>query len=109
MLGDSDARGDLSFIQTHFWNATEGAFYAHVKNLRDVLSEPNGERLVLERWLSALRNAALTIFDHHAQSGDFDAADPRRIATARNDLSKALNGKKLRDVLGLPHPTRKAA
>lgn len=109
LLGDGDTRGDLSFVQTHFWSATEGAFYAHVKNLRDVLSQPNGERPVLESWLRTLRNAALTIFDHYAQSGDFDAADPRRIATARNDLSKALNGKKLRDVLGLPHTIRKAA
>jgi CRISPR system Cascade subunit CasA len=109
LLGDGNARGDLSFVQAHFWSATEGAFYAHVKNLRDVLSQPNGERPVLESWLRTLRNAALTIFDHYAQSGDFDAADPRRIATARNDLSKALNGKKLRDVLGLPHTIRKAA
>ncbi len=109
LLGDSDARGDLSFVQTHFWGATEGAFYAHVKNLRDALSERSREQPVVESWLSTLRNAALTIFDHYSRNGDFDAADPRQIATARNDLSKALNGKKLRDVLGLPHPTRKAA
>lgn len=109
MLGDGDARGDLSFVQTHFWSATEGTFYAHVKNLRDVLSEPGGEKPILESWLITLRNSALTIFDHYSQSGDFDTADPRRIATARNDLSKALNGKKLRGVLGLPPPARKAA
>ena len=109
LLGDSDARGDLSFAQTHFWSATEGVFYTHVKNLRDTLSEPGREQPVMESWLRALRDAALTIFDHYAQSGDFDTADPHRIATARNNLSKALNGKKLRDVLGLPHPIRKAA
>ena len=109
LLGNSDARGDLSFVQMHFWSATEGAFYAYVKNLRNVLSEPGGEMPILGSWLGALRAAALTIFDHYAQSGDFDTADPRRIATARNDLSKALNGKKLRGLLGLPQPARKAA
>lgn len=109
LLGDGDARGDLSHVQTHFWNVTEGAFYPHVKNLRDVLSNPSGEQPILESWRRALRDTALTIFDHYAQSGDFDTADPRRIATARNDLGKALNGKKLRDVLGLPQPARKAA
>lgn len=109
LLGSGDARGDLSFLQTHFWNATEGAFYAHVKNLRNVLSVANGEQPVLESWLGALRAVALTIFDHYAQSGDFDAVDPRRVATARNDLNKALNGRKLRGVLGLPSPARKAA
>lgn len=111
LLGDGRARGDLSFVQSHFWAATEAAFYDHAKRLRAGLATPGAEIPVMEipvmeSWLATLRNVALSVFDHYAQAGDFDAVDPRRIATARNDLSKALYGKNLRGRLGLLQPTR---
>ena len=109
LLGDGNTRGDLSFVQAHFWAATEAGFYDHAKQLRDALSAPQAETSVLESWLAVLRTAALSVFDHYAQAGDFDAADPRRMATARNDLAKALAGKKLRKLLGLSQPTRNSA
>jgi len=108
LFGDSDTRGDLSFIQLHFWNHTEAAFYSHARQLRDVLGEQEKENQILESWRTALQKSALAIFDHYAQVGDFDYVDPRTIAVARNDLGKTLNGKKLRDLLGLPQPDRKA-
>ena len=104
MFGESDTRGDLSFVQQHFWSATEGPFYNHVRRLRDELSEPENEQSLLVSWRNALRESSLSIFDHYAQNGDFDADEPRQIAVARNNLSKMLNGKKLHDLLGLPKP-----
>lgn len=104
LLGKENTRVDLSFIQNHFWGATEAGFYEHVRRLRDNLSMPRGELNVLESWLTDLRMAAFSVFDHYAQAGDFDAADPRRIAVARNDLKKTLADKKLRQLLGLPQP-----
>lgn len=107
--GAGDARGDLSFVQAHFWDATEVTFYEHAERLRAGLSAPQGEVPVMESWRNVLRTAALSVFDHYAQTGDFDAVDPRRLAIARNDLVKALAGKKLRNLLGLPEPTRDCA
>ncbi|MHB8249244.1 MAG: type I-E CRISPR-associated protein Cse1/CasA, partial [Acidithiobacillus sp.] len=95
------ARGDLSFVQPHFWAATEADFYRHAQRLRDGLATPQAEVPVLKNWRAILRGAALSVFDHYAQAGDFDAIDPRRLATARNDLAKALAGKELCDLLGL--------
>jgi CRISPR system Cascade subunit CasA len=109
LLGKNNIRADLSFIQNHFWGATEAGFYEHVRRLRDTLSIPHGELSVLESWLADLRMAALSVFDHYAQAGDFDAIDPRRMTVARNDLKKTLGGKKLRQLLGLPHTLHKTA
>jgi len=104
LFGDSDVRGDLSYVQSHFWSVTEGSFYEHIRSLRDVLASNDSGNTILESWLTTLKNTALTLFDHYSRIGDFDVVDPRRIAAARNSLGKDLNGKKIRDILGLPKP-----
>jgi hypothetical protein len=48
-----------------------------------------------------LASTARRIFDDVSQTGDFNAADMRRIAFAGNVLNRALNGKKLRELLWL--------
>jgi CRISPR system Cascade subunit CasA len=106
LLGKSTIRGDLSFIQSDFWEATETFFYAHLRQLRDDLpNDPLGLR-VLESWIKRMREAALELFDRHSQTGDFDAVEPRRIALARKNLVKALAGAPLKEkILGLPKTT----
>jgi len=106
LFGDADVRGDLSFVQNHFWTATEAGFYKHVRRLRDTLHIPNNALSVLESWHEELGIKALAAFDHYAQVGDFDTVDPRRIAVARNYLKQVLGGKKLRQLLRLPQPVR---
>ena len=109
LFGDVDARGDIGFVQMHFCADTEVSFFGTVRQLRDALKQGTGDRQILENWLSSLRRAALRVFDTYSQTGDFDATDPRRVALARNELAKALNGKKLRDLLGLPRQERSVA
>ncbi|MEX2165361.1 MAG: type I-E CRISPR-associated protein Cse1/CasA [Sulfuricaulis sp.] len=109
LFGDSDPSGDLGFVPAHFWAATEAGFFENVRQLRDAIKQGVDERPILGNWLSSLRRAALTVFDTYSQTGDFDAVNPRRVALARNDLTKSLNGKKLRDLLGLPQQERSAA
>ncbi len=109
LFGDSEPSGKLDFVQAHFWTATEAQFFEEARHLRDAVRQGGGEYPVLERWLSALKRAAFTVFDTYSQTGDFDAADPRRVVLARNELAKSLNGKKLRDLLGLPRQERSAA
>lgn len=109
IFGESDVRGDISFMQAHFWAATESQFFDQIHQVRDELCRGNAEHAVLERWLSTLKRAAFTVFDTYSQTCDFDATDPRRVALARNELAKVLNGKKLRDLLGLPRQESTAA
>lgn len=109
LFGDSEPSGKLDFVQAHFWTATEAQFFEEGRHLRDAVRQGSGEYPVLERWLSTLKKEAFTVFDTYSQTGDFDAADPRRVALARNELAKSLNGKKLRDLLGLPRQDRTAA
>jgi CRISPR system Cascade subunit CasA len=108
IFGEAEVRGDISFIQSNFWSATEGKFFSQVRHLRDALRQGVDEQVVLGNWLMILKDSAFSIFDTYSQTGDFDATDPRRIALARNELAKLLNGKKLRDLLGLPRQERTA-
>lgn len=109
IFGEADVRGDIGFIQSDFWSATESQFFDQVRLLRDAIRQGDGEQVVLKNWLTVMKRAAFTIFDTYSQTGDFDAADPRRVALARNELAKSLNGRKLRDLLGLSRQERSAA
>ncbi len=109
MLRKAEARGDLSFATSHFWTITEAPFYNLARKLRDGLAVDQDETSLMEDWLSELRRAALGVFDHYAQAGDFDAVNPRQVATARNNLGKSLSGNKLRELLGLSRRTRVAS
>ncbi|MGD9983541.1 MAG: type I-E CRISPR-associated protein Cse1/CasA [Porticoccaceae bacterium] len=107
LFGEGKVRGDLSFAQRDFWDATESPFYDHLRQLRVALQADPLAHSVLESWLKALRAAAFSVFDSHSQTGDFDAVDPRRIALARNGLRKALAGAQLKEkILGLPRPPK---
>jgi CRISPR system Cascade subunit CasA len=94
-------RGDLSYIDHRFWSETESAFYAILRRTRDALHTGADVVPLLQEWYTVLTRAARRIFDDASQTGDFNAADPRRIARAWNALNKALAGRKLREMLGL--------
>lgn len=106
MVGDGDLRGDLYFVTSHFWGVTEAAFFAHAYRLRDLAKSGQNEQEVLKEWLSELRKNALVTFDRYANTGDFDIVNPRRIALARNQLTRTISGKKMRQTLGLPEPKK---
>jgi CRISPR system Cascade subunit CasA len=97
----AEIRGDLSYIDGRFWSATEPIFYALLRRTRDVLNTGEDATPLLHKWYTTLTRTAHRIFDDASQTGDFNAADPRRIACAGNALNKALTRKKLRELLGL--------
>lgn len=108
LFGEGKVRGDLSFIQSDFWDATESAFYDHLRQLRAVLPTDPSALPVVESWWRILHDTAFVVFDRHSGTGDFDSVSPRRIAQARNKLGKALAGAPLKEkILGLPKPVRK--
>lgn len=106
MVGDGDLRGDLSFVTSCFWGATEAAFFTHAQRLRDLARSGQNEKPVMGAWLSELRQKALTTFDRYANIGDFDIVNPRRIAMARNQLNRTISGEKMLQTLGLPAPKK---
>lgn len=96
----TDVKGDLSFIESRFWQETEGDFFDYLSKLRDALNRGDDVVPILEGWHKCLSGMAETIFNDVSQTGAFDAADPKRIALAWRDLQKSI--KKLRQLLGVP-------
>jgi CRISPR system Cascade subunit CasA len=105
----NDVKGDLSFVSSRFWQETEPAFFATLPRLREGLEDGADVLPEMEAWHRVLSRTAEGIFDDLSQTGAFDAADPKRIALAWRDLRKTLQGKKMRETLGLPIPVRKRA
>jgi CRISPR system Cascade subunit CasA len=93
-------RGDLSYVDSQFWSETEPAFYTLLGRLRNSLIAREDSTSLLREWYTTLVRTARLVFDGASQTGDFNAADPRRIAIAWNDLNKALARRKLRELLG---------
>lgn len=111
-----DVGGDTSFITDSFWQATERPFYLHVQDVARAIDHPDinesGLDLRLQKiarsWLDVLQRECKLMFDQWAATGYFEAEDPRRISIAHNQLMQRLNGKKLRQQLGLPSERRVA-
>jgi CRISPR system Cascade subunit CasA len=97
----TEVKGDLSYIDRRFWSATEPIFYALLRGTRDTLNAGEDTTPLLREWYTTLTRTAYRIFDDVSQTGDFNAADPRRIALAWNALIRALGARKLRELLGL--------
>ncbi len=102
----TDVKGDLSFVESRFWQETEGDFFAYLSKLRDALNRSDDVVPILKEWHKRLASMAETIFNDVSQTGAFDAADPKRIALAWRDLQKSIYSKKLREQLGLPARSR---
>ncbi|MBI4720105.1 MAG: type I-E CRISPR-associated protein Cse1/CasA [Chitinivibrionia bacterium] len=98
----AEVRGDLSFVTYRFWQETEAPFYGNVHRLRDALIAGSEVDSILVEWHRILVSHAEHIFDDLSQNGSFDAADPKRIATAWRDLRQSLHGRKMKETLGLP-------
>lgn len=97
----AEVRGDLSYIDSRFWSATEPIFYALLRRTRDNLNTGEDTTPLLREWYTTLITTARRIFDDVSQTGDFNATDPRRIALAWNTLNRALAARKLRALLRL--------
>jgi CRISPR system Cascade subunit CasA len=97
-----DVKGDMSFLDTSFWQQTEPAFY---QNLARLVNDPADRVLVAEiatTWEKKIRNMALDLFDTWALSAQEDGLDMKRVVLARRDLLKWLkNGKQMKELKNL--------
>lgn len=110
-FGDGDVRGDLSFVDKSFWDATEAGFY---EQLRILISRARSERGIDmddaefhvnfgEAWLALLHDKARKLFDADiVGAGALSQQNPRRIAEAYNGMRRNFYGDAIRNVLRLP-------
>jgi CRISPR system Cascade subunit CasA len=106
----AEVSGDLSVIDSEFWQNTEPDFYRTLGELRENLksNQPlNGLKL---RWLSNLTHEGETLFDRYSQSNLISVADPKRIALARCDFKNFSSpyNKKIIELLDLQKPEKSA-
>jgi CRISPR system Cascade subunit CasA len=105
-----DASGDLSFIDSEFWQNTEPEFYRVLGGLHEYLKNKKPINDLKLRWLSILTWEGERLFDRYSQSNLISVADPKRIALARRDLKKFSSpyNKKIIELLDLQKPEKSA-
>lgn len=112
-FGDGETRGDLSFIDAQFWNASENAFFTCLRQMEALVRQDSATAIdasVAPRraWVEALRRITRNLFDQFAASGDVAAGNPRRLGDAYRLLRNQL-GDRLDEAAGLkaPEPKKK--
>ncbi|GAB3379683.1 type I-E CRISPR-associated protein Cse1/CasA [Spongiibacter taiwanensis] len=90
-----DATGDVGFIDTEFWQATENDFY---RLLGQMAALPVGADRVPPEiygdWRSVLYKSVLELFDHFTLQTSVEELDLKRIVNARDALVKKFNSMK---------------
>ena len=106
----AEISGDLSVIDSEFWQNTEPDFYSLLSELPE--NQKNKQHLndLKLRWLSILTRESEMLFDRYSQSNMISAADPKRIALARRDLKifSSPHNKKIIELLDLQKPEKSA-
>lgn len=110
-FGESDLRGDLSFVDKAFWDSTEPDFYQQLNALMKQARTESGidmddANFIItsgEAWHKVLIKCATKLFDVDiVGAGAIGQQDPRRIAEAYNGLQRNLKGDAIKTILRLP-------
>ncbi|MEN6396288.1 MAG: type I-E CRISPR-associated protein Cse1/CasA [Methanoregula sp.] len=106
----TDIKGDLSVIDSEFWQNTEPDFYRVLGELHEKLKSKQPLNDLKLRWLSILAREGEVLFDRYSQSNLISVADPKRIALARRDFKKFSSpyNKKIIELLDLQKPEKSA-
>ncbi|WP_030074187.1 type I-E CRISPR-associated protein Cse1/CasA [Halomonas alkaliantarctica] len=93
----SDAKGDMSAIDSQFYDATQAVFFKALLGLRQSLqdnpSAPHIPSSVAENWYFALKYEAMRVFEDLALSGAHESMDLERATAAHRQLQHFLSGK----------------
>lgn len=115
-FGESDLRGDLSFVDKSFWDRTEADFYQQLNDLLKQARSAAGidmddAKFIIslgESWHKVLLNCATKLFDVDiVGAGAIGQQNPRRIAEAYNGLQRNLKGDAIKAILRLPVSEKK--
>ncbi len=97
-----DAKGNMSFLDTSFWQQTEAVFY---QNLGRLVKAPADKNLVVEiatQWEGEIKRSARALFDSWALSAQEDGLNMKRVVKARTELEKWLrDGKQMKELQNL--------
>ena len=95
-----DVKGDWTFIDLAFWQATEDKFYYLIKGAIASTENDISHNDLAKQWHTFLRQTALDQFDRLALSGPAEDLELKRVAQARHNLSLWLNtGKMVKKLL----------
>ena len=89
-----EVKGDVSFIDSQFWQSTETDFYRLLEQFAKHSGNDDQSKKLFAEWHKILRDQALSIFDHWALSGNNEDGDVKRVVKARISLEKWLNSGK---------------
>ncbi|MFP4165449.1 MAG: type I-E CRISPR-associated protein Cse1/CasA, partial [Chitinispirillaceae bacterium] len=92
-----DVNGDLSFIESTFWQNTESQFYSLVQDIANNFDSSAVKKESVEKWMGILASQAYKLFDKWALEQQEDGLDMKRVIKARDDLGKAV-GKMKKDL-----------
>ena len=96
-----DVKGDWSFIDIAFWQATESSFYNCIQEATNALGKNEALHDIQKRGHSSLKRSAMALFDEHALGGPLADMDMGRVVRARQKLAIWLEtGKKVKELLG---------
>jgi CRISPR system Cascade subunit CasA len=106
----AEISGDLSVIDSEFWQNTEPDFYSLLGELQENLKNKQHLNDLKLRWLSILTREGGMLFDRYSQSNMISVTDPKRIALARRDLKifSSPYNKKIIESLDLQKPEKSA-
>lgn len=89
-----EAKGEISFTDTQFWQLTETEFYRLLEKLINCGEDEKQVNALFDEWKRLLRTQALTLFDHWALSSNNEDGDMKRVVVARRQLEIWLNAGK---------------
>ncbi len=116
-FGESDLRGDLSFVDKAFWDSTEPDFYQQLNDLMKQarteagidMDDANFIIALGKTWHKVLIQCATRLFDVDiVGAGSVAQQDPRRVADAYNSLQRNLHGNAIKTILRLPVTKKKS-
>lgn len=85
-----DAKGNMGFIDTAFWQNTESEFYSTLNQfVEDIYNEELRNNLI-DNWGKILRKETEDLFNAHALAQQEDGLDMKRVVKARIGLDKGI-------------------
>lgn len=95
-----EVKGDVSFIDSQFWQNTEADFYRLLHLFIEHGDDDDRVKRFFAEWHRILRDQALSLFDYWALSSNNEDGDVKRTVKARISLEKWLHsGKHLKQLV----------
>ena len=85
-----DAKGDMGFLDTAFWQNTESAFYSILDRLVNNLYNDELRNNLVDNWGLILKKETESIFDANALAQQEDGLNMKRVVKARIGLGKGI-------------------